>query len=66
MSILEGLVAFLVDVANFEPEPLFTQRITQPYGVSLFRLEYFQVAVVADEEWAILLFFIYDLDRHTR
>jgi hypothetical protein len=66
MSILEGLVAFLVDVANIEPEPLFAQGITQPYGISLFRLEYLQFAMVADDERTILLFSIYDLDGHTR
>ena len=66
MSILEGLVAFLVDVANIESEPLFAQGITQPYGISLFRLEYLKFAMVADDERAILLFSIYDLDGHTR
>jgi hypothetical protein len=65
MRILEGLVAFLVDVANIEPEPLFAPRIAQPYGTSLFRLEYLKFAVVADDERAILLVFIYDLDGHT-
>jgi len=65
MSILEGLVAFLVDVANIEPEPLFAPRIAQPYSISLFRLEYLKFAVVADDERAILLVFIYDLDGHT-
>jgi hypothetical protein len=65
MRILEGLIAFLVDVANIEPEPLFAPRIAQPYGISLFRLEYLKFAVVADDERAILLVFIYDLDGHT-
>jgi hypothetical protein len=66
MSILEGLVALLVDVANIEPEPFFAQGITQPNGISLFRLEYLKFAMVTDDERAILVFSIYDLDGHTR
>ena len=66
MSLLERLVAFLVNVENIEPESLPAQGIAQPYRVGIVRFEYLQFAMVADDEWETLPFFIYDLDGHTR